>query len=116
MIRTIIKAFVGVGLWIMVMVQYSNQRIENRELVSLLILLWSLGTVYGFLHHMKVIVRLLDPSLKLSVISFLSFRSGFLGSLPLLFYIVYALTLGWIHGIALMVREFAEIRGLHGRY
>lgn len=110
MMRTITKALVGIGMWIMIIVQFSGQRIENRELISLLVLLWSLGTVFGFLHHMRVILRMLDPSLKLSVISFLSFRSGFLGSFPLIIYIVYALTLGWIHGLMLMVREIAGIR------
>lgn len=108
--RTITKVFVGIGVWIMIIVQFSDQRIENRELLSLLVLLWSLGTVFGFLHHLRVIVRMLDPSLKLSVISFLSFRSGLLGSFPLIIYIVYAMALGWIHGLMLMVKEIAGFR------
>lgn len=110
MMRTISKALIGVGLGIMINMQLSGQRIENRELISLLILLWSLGMVFGFVHHISVIVRMLNPSLKLSVISFLSFKSGFLGLFPLVIYIIYALVLGWIHGLMLMAREIAGLR------
>lgn len=110
MIRIIAKIFVGIGIWIMIIVQFARQNMVNRELIYALSLLWSLGTVFGFLYHIRVIVRMLDPSLKLSVISFLSFRSGVLGSLPLFIYIIYALVLGWIHGLILMAREIGELR------
>ena len=109
MVRTIAKVFVGIGICIMIMTQFIGHYTENSELAALIVLLWSMGTVFGFSHHLKVIVRMLDPSLKLSVISFLSFRSGFLGSLPLFIYIIYALTLGWIYGLMLMAREIARL-------
>lgn len=113
--RTIAKVFVGIGICIMIITQFIGSYTENRELTALLVLLWSMGTVFGFLHHLKVIVRMLDPSLKLSVISFLSFRSGFLGAFPLIIYIIYALAIGWIYGLILMVREISGHRGLNNR-
>ena len=109
MIRIIAKMLVGIGIWIMMIVQFEIRSVVNWEMIYVLVLLWSLGTVFGFLYHIRVIVRMLDPSLKLSVISFLSFRSGLLGSLPLFIYIMYALVLGWIHGLILMVREIAGL-------
>lgn len=110
MTRTILKGIIGVGIWLVLALHLKDLVNGNRELLSLLILIWSLGTVFGFLHHMRVILRMLDPSLKLSVISFLTFRSGILGSFPLILYLVYIPVLGWLHGIALMVREIAGLR------
>ena len=111
--RNVIKGFVGIGMWIMIIVQFTGRGIENRELISLLLLFWSLGTVFGFFYHMSAIVRILDPILKLSAISFLSFRSGFLGVFPLIIYILYVLALGWIYGLILMVREIVGLRNLN---
>ena len=105
MMRIVLKGFVGIGIWIMIIAQFAGRSIENQGLISLLLLFWSLGTVFGFLYHIRAIVRILDPSLKISAISFLSFRSGFLGIFPLIIYILYALALGWIHGLILMIRE-----------
>ena len=83
MMRIVLKGFVGIGIWIMIIAQFAGRSIENQGLISLLLLFWSLGTVFGFLYHIRAIVRILDPSLKISAISFLSFRSGFLGIFPL---------------------------------
>lgn len=113
MMRTVIKGLIGVAIWVVLASQLKATVNGNRELLSLFALPWSLGTVYGFTHHMRVFLRILDPSLKLSVISFLSFRSGFLGSIPLILYMVYIPFFGWIHGIVLMVREIAGLRNLN---
>ena len=114
MLCTIANVFVGIGIWVMITVQSTCRIIESCELISLLILLWSLGTVFGSRQHLKVIVRMLDPIFKLSVISFLSFRSGLLGLFPLIIYVIYALGLGWIQGLVLMAREIAGLRRSNG--
>lgn len=110
MTRTILKGIIGVGIWLVLASQLKDLANGNRELLSLFILIWSMGTVFGFSHHMRVILRILDPSLKLSVISFLSFRNGFFGVFPLIIYMLYMIAFGWIHGLTLMVREIARSR------
>lgn len=71
--------------------------------------LWSLGSVFAFEHHVHTIERMLNPGLKLSVISFLSFGNGFMGSIPILVYVTYCLLLGWVYGILLMLIDLYRV-------
>lgn len=110
MMRTLVKAIIALGIWVIIVSQYAGNVDTNQETASLIILLWSIGTVFGFSHHIRMILRMLDPSLKLSVISFLTFRNGFMGSFPVIAYLVYAISLGWIQGIVIMVTEIIELK------
>lgn len=110
MMRTLVKAIIGLGIWFIIVSQYDGNVDASQEAVSLIILFWSIGTVFGFPYHIRMILRMLDPSLKLSVISFLTFRNGFMGSFPVIAYLVYAFSLGWIQGIVIMVTEIIELR------
>lgn len=70
---------------------------------------WCIGIANSFSHYTRKIGQLLNPALKLSMISWLSTKSGFLGLFVLLFYLTYILILGWIYGWYLLVRDIISL-------
>lgn len=71
--------------------------------------LWGLGSAFAFNHHISTLLKMLNPGLKLSVISFLTFRNGFMGSVPILVYVTYCILFGWVHGLVLFCIEISRI-------
>lgn len=110
MMRLLEKVIIGFGIWAIIVTQHAGKVDAIQGTASIIILLWSIGTVFGFPHHIRTILRMLDPSMKLSIISFLTFKNGFMGSLPLMAYLVYAISFGWIHGIVIMVSEIINLK------
>lgn len=71
--------------------------------------LWGLGSAYAFKYHLTTLLKMLNPGIKLSIISFLTFRNGFMGSVPILVYVTYCVLFGWMYGIVLLCIEIARI-------
>lgn len=70
-----------------------------------LVFLWCVGTSGGFPTHIRTLYRLIDPSLSVSVISFLTFGSGLLGFMIIVLYVAYCLAFGWIYGLGRLLAD-----------
>ena len=66
---------------------------------------WFMGYTYSFDYHLRNMNRLLNPALKLSIISWFSFNNGFLGMAVLIIYFTYTILLGWIYGWYQVIRD-----------
>lgn len=106
--RIMKKTAIGVLLGTLIHVTLGGSYAISPDDV-ILIYLWSLGSTFSFKHHIDIVLKMLEPGLKLSVISFLTFRNGFMGSVPILVYVTYCLLLGWIHGLLLFIKEIVRI-------
>ena len=96
--RTIIGVMIGIILVLLIADQHS---ITSTE--SIIILMWCVGTANAFRYHISLLARLLNPGLKLSIISYLSFGSGILGFIPIAAFLIYIITLGWIYGLGFAI-------------
>ena len=74
-----------------------------------MIYMWSIGSVYSFRHHVGNLLKMLNPSLKLSIISFFSFKNGFMGSIPILVYVLYWALFGWIYGVVSLACDILSV-------
>lgn len=92
--RTSIGIVIGI-----ILVSLMNEQHAITSIESILVLLWCIGTMNSLKYHLSLFGKLLNPGLKLSVISYLSFGSGFLGFIPITVFVVYVFTLGWIYGL-----------------
>ena len=102
------KTVIGLILGFLLTAIICNSQAMAAEIV-VISYLWGIGTSFSFRHHLENLQKMINPGLKLSVISFLSFRNGFMGSFPILIYIAYCLLLGWIHGLVMF---FIDVIGL----
>ena len=103
LIRIIIGLVVGA---VLTAIAGNGQTIQRENMVALS--LWGIGSIYAFDFHVTILLRMLNPGLKLSVISFLTFRNGFMGAVPILIYIIYCLMLGWIYGLVRLIVDVVK--------
>ena len=105
---TLKKTIIGISVGAMISVIIGSCEALALESI-VLTCLWGLGSAFAFKHHITTLLKMLNPGLKLSVISFLTFRNGFMGSIPILVYVMYCLLLGWVHGLVLFCIEISQI-------
>lgn len=74
-----------------------------------LMLLWGIGTVQAFPSLIRGLKGLLTSALQLSVISWLSFGTGFLGFLLLLVAVFFCLFIGWVYGLYLFIIDLKSV-------
>lgn len=67
--------------------------------------LWGVGVVYGFRAYLTWLSGAMNTALKLSVIAWLSFGTGLLGFLLLLIVLMFVLTVGWLYGWYLLIKD-----------
>ena len=106
---TITKIVIGIAIGTIISFLLGGSHSLTPEIAAFAYL-WGVGSSFAFKHHINKLLKMLNPGLKLSVISFLTFRNGFLGSFPVIAYLVYAISLGWVQGIVIMVTEIIELR------
>ena len=105
--RIIIRILIGLAVGaVLTAIAGNGQTMQVESMVVLS--LWGIGSVYAFDFHVSILLRMLNPGLKLSVISFLTFRNGFMGSVPILIYIIYCLMLGWLYGLVRLIVDVAK--------
>ena len=75
----------------------------------LLMLLWGIGMVQAFPSQIRMLKGLMTSALQLSVISWLSFGTGFLGLLLLLVVVSFNLLIGWMYGLYLFVVDLKSV-------
>ena len=78
-------------------------------LFLILTLLWGIGTVQAFPSQIRMLKGLMTPALQLSVISWLSFGTGFLGLLLLLAVVSFNLLIGWMYGVYLFIVDLKSV-------
>ena len=105
--RIILRVIIGFILGGIIYAVAGNGHTLPAEVV-LASLLWGIGFVYAFEFHVNTLMRMLNPGIKLSVISFLTFRNGFMGSIPILIFIAYCFMLGWIYGLVKLVIDITK--------
>lgn len=71
----------------------------------LLCIIWGVGIVGGFKEYLAWLSGALNTSLKLGILSWISFGSGIIGFVLLTFVFVFVLMFGWIYGWFLLIRE-----------
>lgn len=107
--RAILRSVLGGGVGLLIVSLISNLMKNTVDgpssLLYILIFAWSIGISNSFGFYLKRIDRLLNPALKLSLISWLTTRSGFLGFFVVLVYILYIITVGWLYGWFLLIRD-----------
>ena len=74
-----------------------------------LFLLWGVGIVYGFRIFLRWLGTAMQSAMQLSIISALSFGTGIIGLIVLIFVAVAILAFGWIYGIYLLIRDIIAI-------
>ena len=74
-----------------------------------LTIFWGLGMSFAFKTHLRWLGSALRSATQLSVISFLSFGTGLLGFLLLIVVLIFNITLGWLYGIFIFVRDLITL-------
>jgi len=103
--RVAIGTIFGIALLQMVSVAIGMQGSSISFTAVLCLVSWSIGIVYSSRHYLRKLNSLLNPALKISIISWLSIKTGSLGMLMIIIYVMYILTLGWIYGWYLLIRD-----------
>ena len=106
--KRILRVLIGFTVGIILATIIGNMHTLSIE-SKLVFIIWGVGFVYAYDHHLNTLLRLLDPGLKLSIISFLTFKSGFMGTLPILLYIAYSLAFGWVYGLIVLMIDIIRI-------
>ena len=75
----------------------------------ILMLLWGIGMVQAFPSQIRMLKGLMASALQLSVISWLSFGTGFLGLLLLLVVVSFNLIIGWMYGLYLFIVDLKSL-------
>ena len=101
MLAFIMKLVIGLGLGLLVSSAVG-------ELVVFWIL-WGVGIAFAFRTHLRWLGGTMRWAMQLSVITYLSFGTGFLGFLLLLCVLVFNLTIGWLYGIYLLLRDIITL-------
>lgn len=85
--------------------------LAGRHVHVLLILsgfIWVIGIVWAFPSHCRWVGKVLRPAMELSVVTYLSFGSGFLGFLLLVAVVVFNLVAGWTYGVYLLTTDVVQ--------
>lgn len=77
--------------------------------IILAMMVWCLGMSFAIRSHLAWLSHIMHSAMQLSIISFLSFGTGFLGFLLLFLVVVFNLSLGWIYGIFLFFRDLIAL-------
>lgn len=109
MSRVITRVAIGVMLGI-TLLQIGTTTIGVQDhsmpiITALYLLAWSIGITYSSGYYLRKLNHLLDPALKISIISWLSIKTGSLGMLVIIIYVMYILIFGWLYGWYLLVRD-----------
>lgn len=111
MLSTIRKLVLGIIIGCVVTMLLTSEAdlsVGMQFQTSLFIISWMIGLVYSARNYLGKLNKLLNPSLKLSVISFLSFGSGFWGAMLLIGYVLYIITFGWLYGWYMLIVDVAS--------
>jgi len=98
-------AIISILSSIFISIAAASSGIDATILLWIFLCIWFMGYTYSFDYHLRNMNRLLNPALKLSIISWLSFDNGFLGMAVLIIYFIYTILLGWIYGWYQVVRD-----------
>lgn len=104
MVKVISKFVCGILLgWALFAILNTAQFSYGGEWI--LCLIWSVGIVGGFKEYLAWMSGALNASLKLGILSWMSFGSGIFGFIFLTLVFVFILIFGWIYGWFLLIRE-----------
>lgn len=101
--RVAIGVMFGIAILQMVPVAIGTQYSSISFTAVLCLISWSIGIVYSSGYYLRKLNSLLNPALKISIISWLSIKTGSLGMLMIIIYVMYILTLGWLYGWYLLI-------------
>ncbi len=107
--KIILKGVLGLVIGVLVYSAAAASAGGGNVLALLLLVLWGIGFVYAFLPVMGWIKGVLNATLKITVISFLSCGTGILGLLLLIILLMGILAVGWIYGMYLMVKDILAL-------
>lgn len=102
MVKCLLKAACGLGIGVLI---YCGADIGN-VIGLILLLLWGIGMVFGFTTYLSWFQKALPSSLQLGALSLMAVGSGFLGLLIIIILFIFVITLGWMYGVFLCVRDF----------
>jgi len=105
MTKVIIKAVLGliIGILFFCAVYASAPGANVGE--CLLCVAWGIGIVGGFSTYIKWLGGAMNWSLKLGVLALISFGSGIIGFILLLFVLGFILMFGWLYGWYALIKE-----------
>lgn len=104
MAKVILKFMCGILLgFILFAILNAEQVFAGDE--WLLCIIWGIGIASGFKKYLAWLSGALNASVKLGILSWISFGSGIVGFLLLTFVFVFILMFGWIYGCFLLIRE-----------
>lgn len=105
MIKVIIKLVLGILLgFILFAIFKANGVFTGNEWAFFM--LWGVGIIGGFREYISWLAGTLNASLRLGFLAWLSFGSGVIGFIFLVFALMFILMIGWIYGWYLLIREF----------
>ncbi len=71
--------------------------------------LWGVGIVGGFREYLTWLSAGLDSSLKLGILTWISFGSGVIGLVLFVLILGFVLTIGWVYGWVRLLRELIAV-------
>ena len=104
--RTVLGAILGFAVYSWAI------SVEGQDFRQLLLLLaWGIGIGNSFSFNLSLLGGAFHWAANLSILSFFSFGSGMFGIIALVLMLGFVLSLGWIYGWYILIRDvIAEIR------
>lgn len=108
MLKILFKIVIGVILGIL-LCGYAQSETTISVATICLFILWGVGMAYGARVLLGWLGTTMQSAMQLSIISALSFGTGIIGFIVLIFSAAVILAFGWLYGIYLLIRDILAI-------
>ena len=108
MLKILLKIVAGVFLGILLCGYAQSETVISFATIGLFIL-WGIGMAYGARVFLGWLGAAMQSAMQLSIISALSFGTGVIGFIVLIFSASVILAFGWLYGIYLLIRDIIAI-------